>query len=58
MNRYFIDQNSIIAQYNKYEGREEWNQHIVLYEKWRALVRSRAKISPVAEDTKWTYVGD
>ena len=41
-----------------YEGREEWNQHIGLSEKSQALVGSWAKISSVAEGTKWTCVGD
>ena len=52
-------QNNIIAQwFTKYEGREEWNQHVGIYEKWWALVGTRAKISPVAEGIKWTFVGD
>ena len=42
----------------KYERREEWNQHIGLYEKQKALVRSQAEISAVEEGTKWTHVGD
>ena len=59
MKRYFVERNSIIAQwFIKYEGREEWNQHVGLYEKWRALVGGWAKISPVAEGTKWTCVDD
>ena len=59
MKWYYVEQSSIIAQnFNKYEGREEWNQHIVLYEKWWALLESWAEILPVTEGTKWTCVGD
>ena len=56
MKRYFVEQNNIIAQwFTKYERREEWNKCV---EKRQALVGGRAEISPVAESTKWTCVGD
>ena len=42
----------------KIQGREELNPHVDLYEKCQALVGSQAKISPLAEDAKWTCVGD
>ena len=38
-----------------YEEREGWNQLAGLHV---GSSRSRAEISPVAEDTKWTCVGD
>ena len=60
MKQCLVEWNSIIAQWfnTKYEGREEWNQHVGLCEKWWALVGSWAEILPVVEGTKWTCVGD
>ena len=34
------------------EVREEWNQHVGLYEKWWALVGGWVEILSVAEGTK------
>ena len=31
---------------------------LVYMRKWEALIETQVKISPVAEDIKWTYVGD
>ena len=48
-----------IAQWcNKFEGRQEWKQHVGLYEKWQALVGRWQEILSVVEGTKWTRVGD
>ena len=59
MKQYFIEQNSVIAQwFTKNEGRQEWNQHIGVYEKWQTLIESQAEIPPVAEGTKWKCVDD
>ena len=39
MKRYNVEQNSIIAQwFTNHEKTKEWNQHVGLYDKWRALV--------------------
>ena len=64
----------IIAQwFNKYEEREEQNQHFGLLEKVAAyiykpqvynskaagsILKSRHNFSPVVEGTKWICVGD
>ena len=56
---YFVERSSIIAQwFSKYEGRDKWNHHVGLYEKWWALVESWMEISSVAEGTKWMCVGN
>ena len=41
------------------KGREEWNQKCwFTWESGQALVGTRAEILPMAENTKWTCVGD
>ena len=43
--QYFVERTRIIAQwFTKHEETKEWNKHVGLYDKWRALVGGQVNI--------------